>query len=41
MANFPVAGTNEVEKPRYIAGIKNDCVYINTEQYFDRVPQEA
>ena len=41
MANFPVPGTNEVEKPYYKPGGKSGRVYINAEQYFDRVPQEA
>jgi predicted helicase len=37
IADFPVTGSNEVEKLKY-AG---DKVYINDEQYFDRVPPEA
>ena len=41
LAIFPVAGTNEVEKPYYKPGDKSGRVYINANQYFDRVPQEA
>ena len=44
MANFPVAGTNEVEKPQYslpLEGAGGGRVYINDMQYFDHVPPEA
>jgi predicted helicase len=37
IANFPVSGTNEIEKPEYV-GTK---VFINNAQYFDNVPQTA
>ena len=37
MANFPVSGTNEIEKPEYI----ENKVFINSIQYFDNVPQTA
>ena len=37
IANFPVTGSNEVEKLKY-AG---DKVFINDEQYFDHVPPAA
>jgi predicted helicase len=33
-ANFPVAGTNEIEKPQY----SKNKVFINKNQYFDNVP---
>jgi predicted helicase len=35
--NFPVAGTNEIEKPAY----DKNKVFINGAQYFDNVPQTA
>ena len=37
LANYPVNGSNEIEKPEY----ENDKVYINDTQYFDHVPLEA
>ena len=37
MADFPIAGGNEIENLRYIG----DKVYINAIQYFDHVPGEA
>ena len=37
MADFPIAGSNEVEKPEY----RDDKVYINGTQYFDNVPLVA
>jgi len=37
MADYPIRGNNEVDKPRY----ENGRVYINNAQYFDKVPQEA
>jgi predicted helicase len=37
MADFPVKGTSEVEKPEY----KDGKVWINDKQYFDNVPSEA
>ncbi|GHV70417.1 DNA methyltransferase [Bacteroidia bacterium] len=37
IANFPVAGTNEIEKPEYT----ENKVFINNAQYFDNVPQSA
>ena len=37
LATFPVAGTYEVETPRYT----NGKVYINETQYFDNVPPEV
>ena len=37
MADFPVAGSNEIENLKYVG----DKVYINNTQYFDRVPSEA
>jgi predicted helicase len=37
IANFPVIGSNEVEKLKYA----EDKVFINDEQYFDHVPPEA
>jgi len=36
-ANFPKAGSNTVEDVRFV----NSKVYINDEQYFDHVPEEA
>jgi len=41
MANYPVAGSNEVEKWQYVPGTRWGRVYINDEQYFDHVPSEA
>jgi len=44
MANFPVAGSNEVEKLHYAPAPKGKGggrVDINDTQYFDRVPSEA
>jgi predicted helicase len=41
MANFPVAGSNEVEKLQYVAGTRYGRVFINAEQFFDHVPVEA
>ncbi|HPB01394.1 MAG TPA: DNA methyltransferase, partial [Bacteroidales bacterium] len=37
ITQYPVAGDNVVEKPRYEAG----RVYINDTQYFDNVPEVA
>lgn len=37
ITTYPVTGSNEVEKIRYEGG----KVYINDEQYFDKVPQTA
>jgi len=37
MADFPIAGSDEVEKPQYVG----DKVYINDTQYFDNVPLTA
>ena len=37
MADYPVAGSNEVVKPQYVG----DKVFINDTQYFDHVPPEA
>ena len=37
LANFPIAGTNEIETLRYTDG----KVYVNSTQYFDHVPSEA
>jgi len=37
ITSYPVGGDNKVEKPEY----KTGKVYINKEQYFDTVPQEA
>jgi predicted helicase len=37
IANFPIAGTNEIDKPRY----SNNKVFINKDQYFDNVPLSA
>ena len=37
ITEYPVGGDNEVEKPVY----KNGKVYINSEQYFDKVPELA
>jgi predicted helicase len=37
VANFPVSGTNEIEKPKY----NDNKVFINDAQYFDNVPSEA
>jgi hypothetical protein len=37
IANFPIAGSNKVEKLQYV----NDKVYINDTQYFDNVLSEA
>ena len=37
MANFPVAGSNEVERLQYIG----NKVFINDTQYFEHVPLEA
>jgi predicted helicase len=37
VANFPVQGTNEIEKPEYI----ESRVFINPTQYFDHVPKSA
>jgi hypothetical protein len=36
-ADFPVAGTNEVETVSY----KEQKVYINKQQYFENVPPDA
>jgi predicted helicase len=44
IANFPIAGNNEVEKTGYIvethcnASLPNGRVYINDTQYFDNIP---
>jgi len=37
MADFPIAGSNEVEKPEYVGG----KVYINDSQFFENVPLVA
>jgi predicted helicase len=37
LADYPVAGSNEVDKPHYLDG----KVYINQTQYFTKVPEEA
>ena len=37
IANFPIAGSNEVETVKY----KEEKVYINKTQYFDSVPLET
>ena len=37
MADFPIAGTNEVEKLQYA----NNRLFINDTQYFDNVPPET
>ncbi|MCL1943182.1 MAG: N-6 DNA methylase [Candidatus Azobacteroides sp.] len=37
MADFPIAGTNKIEKPEYF----DDKVYVNNTQYFDNVPPET
>jgi hypothetical protein len=37
IANFPISGTNEIEKPEYI----ERRVFINPIQYFDQVPKSA
>jgi len=37
LANYPVNGSNEIEKPEY----ENDKVWINDKQYFDHVLPEA
>jgi predicted helicase len=37
MADYPIAGNNEVEKPQFV----NGKVYINDTQYFDKVPLTA
>lgn len=37
MADYPIAGTNEIERPRY----ENGKVWINDTQYFDHVPQSV
>jgi len=37
MADFPVAGSDEVGKLQYVVG----KVYINDTQYFDHVPLEV
>lgn len=37
ITSYPVSGSNKVEKPIY----KDSKVWINTEQYFDKVPQIA
>jgi hypothetical protein len=34
VADYPIAGSNEVEKPHY----ENGKVWINDTQYFDNVP---
>jgi len=44
MADFPIAGSGEVEKPYYSPlseGAGGGRVYINDTQYFDHVPSEA
>jgi len=42
MADYPIAGSNEVEKPQYSNGacpiVNEGRVYINDTQYFDNVP---
>ena len=37
MADFPIAGSNEVEKLQYVG----NKVFINETQYFEHVPPEA
>ncbi|MDR2169353.1 MAG: N-6 DNA methylase [Planctomycetaceae bacterium] len=37
LANFPVQGTNEIEKPEYV----DNKVFINSIQSFDNVPKSA
>jgi predicted helicase len=37
LANFPIAGTNKIEKPEY----DENKVFINKNQYFDNVPLSA
>ena len=37
VANYPISGSNDVDKPYY----DGNRVYINSAQYFDKVPQEA
>lgn len=37
ITSYPIDGTNIVDKPQYIDG----KVYINKEQYFDKVPETA
>ncbi|MFQ5916114.1 MAG: type ISP restriction/modification enzyme, partial [Nitrospinota bacterium] len=39
ITKFPVGGSNEVEKVRYDE--KKKRVYINTEQYFEGIPNEV
>jgi len=48
MADYPIAGSNEIEKPHFVChcGIEpqspsNGKVYINETQYFDNVPSVA
>jgi len=37
LADYPIAGSNEIEKPQY----ENSKVYINDTQYFDNIPLVA
>jgi len=39
VADYPIAGTDEIDKPDY--DYKNNRVYINCAQYFDKVPPEV
>jgi hypothetical protein len=39
VARFPVAGSNEVEKPSYEE--KNARIYINKDQYFEGIPLQV
>ncbi|MDR0637394.1 MAG: N-6 DNA methylase [Spirochaetaceae bacterium] len=41
LANFPAAGTNEIETVNYTHTYKAEKVYINKTQYFDNVPPEV
>jgi len=48
MADYPIAGSNEIEKPHFVChcGLdpqspSNGKVYINETQYFDNVPSVA
>ncbi len=39
VARFPIAGSNEVEKPFYEE--KNSRIYINKDQYFEEIPMQV
>jgi len=48
MADYPIAGSNEIEKPHFVCHCvldpqspANGKVYINETQYFDNVPSVA